>query len=106
MSVHRPGVCHLAFCHEGGWSWMARTSKKPKKRWIVGGVGTHAGTHHAVVEVMNGGGVADALFPAAREGYGQLLGWMRSGGCRLSGSRAAALTVWVWSATCATKASR
>lgn len=57
---------------------MARTGKKPKKRRIVGGVDTHADTHHAALELMNGGRVADAQFPATREGYERLLEWMRS----------------------------
>lgn len=59
---------------------MARTDKKPKKRRIVGGVDTHADTHHAAVEVMNGGRIADAQFPATGQGYEQLLEWMRSFG--------------------------
>jgi transposase len=59
---------------------MALTSKKPKKRRIVGGVDTHADTHHAAVELMNGGRIADAQFPATGQGYEQLLEWMRSFG--------------------------
>jgi transposase len=59
---------------------MARTGKKPKKRRIVGGVDTHADTHHAAVELMNGGRVADAQFPATHAGYEELLEWMRSFG--------------------------
>ncbi|MFF5250428.1 IS110 family transposase [Streptosporangium sp. NPDC000095] len=59
---------------------MARGGKKPKKRRIVGGVDTHADTHHAAVELMNGGRIADAQFPATADGYAQLLVWMRSYG--------------------------
>jgi transposase len=59
---------------------MARGGKKPKKRRIVGGIDTHADTHHAAVELMNGGRIADAQFPATAEGYAQLLAWMRSFG--------------------------
>jgi transposase len=59
---------------------MARGGKKPKKRRIVGGVDTHADTHHAAVELMNGGRIADAQFPATTAGYEQLLEWMRSFG--------------------------
>jgi transposase len=62
---------------------MARASKrpsKPKRRRIVGGVDTHAGTHHAAVVLMNGGRVADAQFPATAAGYGQLLAWLRGFG--------------------------
>jgi transposase len=59
---------------------MARGGKKPKKRRIVGGVDTHADAHHAAVELMNGGRIADAQFPATADGYAQLLVWMRSFG--------------------------
>jgi transposase len=47
-----------------GRSRTARRSKRPDKRRIVGGVDTHADTHHAAVELMNGGRIADARFPA------------------------------------------
>jgi hypothetical protein len=46
----------------------------------VGGVDTHADTHHAAVLVMNGGRIADAEFPATHAGYVQLLAWLRSFG--------------------------
>src|SRR5919198_6573103 len=61
---------------------MARATqpKKPKRRRIVGGVDTHADTHHAAVLVMNGARVADAQFPATDTGYAQLLAWLRSFG--------------------------
>jgi hypothetical protein len=59
---------------------MSRAGKKPKKRRIVGGVDTHADTHHTAVELMHGGRVADAQFPVTRQGYEQLLEWMRSFG--------------------------
>jgi transposase len=59
---------------------MVRGGKKPKKRRIVGGVDTHADTHHAAVELMNGGRIADAQFPTTAEGYAQLLEWMGSFG--------------------------
>ncbi|WP_202126079.1 IS110 family transposase [Actinomadura physcomitrii] len=54
--------------------------KKPKRRRIMGGVGTHADTHHAAVVLMNGRRVADREFPATRVGYPDLLDWMRSFG--------------------------
>jgi transposase len=59
---------------------MARGSKKLNKRRIVAGVDTHADTHHGAVELMNGGRLADAQFPATAKGYEQLLCWMRSFG--------------------------
>lgn len=59
---------------------MARAGRKPRARRIVGGVDTHRDTHHAAVELMNGGRVADAEFPATAAGYAQLLAWMRSFG--------------------------
>jgi transposase len=61
---------------------MARATqpKKPKRRRIVGGVDTHADTHHAAVLVMNGGRIADAEFPATETGYAQLLTWLRTFG--------------------------
>lgn len=59
---------------------MARAGKQAKKRRIVGGVDTHADTHHAAVELMNGGRVADAQFPATAAGYAELLAWMRAFG--------------------------
>jgi transposase len=61
---------------------MPRTTqlKKPARRRVVGGVDTHADTHHAAVLLMNGTRVADAQFPATRAGYAQLLDWLRSFG--------------------------
>jgi transposase len=61
---------------------MARTTqlKKPKRRRVVGGVDTHADTHHAAVLLMNGGRLADAEFPATAAGYAQLTTWLRSFG--------------------------
>lgn len=58
---------------------MARAGRKPRRR-ITGGVDTHQDTHHAAVMLMNGARVADAQFPATREGYAQLLAWMASFG--------------------------
>jgi transposase len=57
---------------------MAHTTqpKKPKRRRIVGGVDTHADTHHAAVLQLNGGRIADAQFPATEQGYAALLKWM------------------------------
>lgn len=54
--------------------------KQAKKRRVVGGVDTHADTHHAAVVLMNGRRVADREFPATRAGYADLLEWMRSFG--------------------------
>ena len=59
---------------------MAQPGKKPKKRRIVGGVDTHAETHHAAVVLMNGGRIADAEFPTTPAGERQLLDWLRSFG--------------------------
>jgi transposase len=54
--------------------------KRPNKRRLVGGVDTHANTHHAAVVLMNGRRLADQEFPATRAGYADLLEWMRSFG--------------------------
>ncbi len=54
--------------------------KKPKKRAIIGGVDTHADTHHAAVTSANGTQIADAEFPATEQGYTQLLTWLGSFG--------------------------
>lgn len=61
---------------------MARTTqpRKPKPRRIVGGVDTHADTHHAAVVLMNGTRVADAQFPATQAGYARLWAWLSSFG--------------------------
>lgn len=59
---------------------MARAGTKPKMRRIAGGVDTHSQTLHAAVLLMNGARVADAQFPATRQGYALLLAWMRSFG--------------------------
>ena len=61
---------------------MARAThaKKPTRRRIVGGVDTHAETHHAAVLLMNGGRVADAEFPTTEVGYAQLIEWLRGFG--------------------------
>ena len=61
---------------------MARHSggKKPAKRRVIGGVDTHASTHHAAVILMTGRRLADAQFPATAAGYADLLGWLRGFG--------------------------
>jgi transposase len=59
---------------------MARAGTKPARRRVTGGVDTHGATHHAAVQLMNGGRVADAEFPATSTGYALLLDWMRSFG--------------------------
>jgi len=61
---------------------MARAirARKPARRRIVGGVDTHADTHHAAVLLMNGGRVADAEFPTTEAGYAQLIEWLRGFG--------------------------
>lgn len=61
---------------------MARAAqpKKLKRRRIVGGVDTHADTHHAAVLLMTGRRVADAQFPATAAGYAQLLAWLQGFG--------------------------
>lgn len=50
------------------------------RRAIIGGVDTHAATHHAAVMDMNGRLLADAQFPATPAGYSSLLTWMRGKG--------------------------
>lgn len=59
---------------------QATQLKKSRHRRIVGGVDTHADTHHAAVLLMNGTRLADAQFPATASGYTQLLDWLRSFG--------------------------
>src|SRR5882762_6839425 len=72
--------------------------KKPKKRPIIGGVDTHADTHHAAVTLTNGGRIADAEFPTTHTGYQQLVAWMsefgrlRSVGIEGTGSYGAGLS--------------
>lgn len=58
---------------------MTRAGKLNRRR-IVGGVDTHADTHHAAVVLAGGRRVADAQFPTTESGYVQLLDWMRSHG--------------------------
>lgn len=45
---------------------------------IIGGVDTHGATHHAAAVDRNGKLIADQQFPATRQGYAQLLTWLRS----------------------------
>lgn len=59
---------------------MARATQRKKPRRVVGGVDTHAETHHAAVLLMNGTRVADAEFPATAAGYARLLDWLRGFG--------------------------
>lgn len=59
---------------------MARCGTTAKRRRIVGGVDTHADTHHAAVVLLNGARLGDAEFSATPAGYRQLLGWLRSFG--------------------------
>jgi transposase len=49
-------------------------------RVIIGGVDTHAATHHAAVIDSAGRILADAQFPASPHGYASMLTWMRSHG--------------------------
>ena len=49
-------------------------------RLIIGGVDTHAATHHAAVIDLHGRLLADAQFPATPRGYASLLTWMRGKG--------------------------
>jgi transposase len=49
-------------------------------RLIIGGVDTHAATHHAAVIDLQGRLLADEQFPASPRGYAALLTWMRSKG--------------------------
>jgi hypothetical protein len=50
------------------------------KTMIIGGVDTHAATHHAAVIDSHGRLLADAEFPASPRGYAAMLTWMRSKG--------------------------
>lgn len=50
------------------------------KTTIIGGVDTHAATHHAAVIDSHGRLLADAEFPAASAGYAAMLTWMRGKG--------------------------
>ena len=50
------------------------------KRLIIGGVDTHAATHHAAVIDLNGRLLADAQFPASPRGYALMLKWMQGKG--------------------------
>lgn len=59
---------------------MARAGGKPRRRRVIGGVDTHKDIHHAAVMWMNGARIADAAFPATREGYAALLAWLGSFG--------------------------
>jgi transposase len=43
---------------------------------VVGGVDTHAATHHAAVLDARGALLGSAQFPATGAGYSDLLGWM------------------------------
>jgi transposase len=54
--------------------------RQGKRRRVVGGVDTHADTHHAAVLLLNGARLADAQFPATAAGHAQLLQWLRSFG--------------------------
>lgn len=47
------------------------------RRLIIGGVDTHASTHHAAVIDLKGRLLDDAEFAASPAGYAQLLIWMR-----------------------------
>jgi hypothetical protein len=49
-------------------------------RLIIGGVDTHAATHHAAVIDLHGRLLADAQFSATPRGYASLLTWMRGKG--------------------------
>lgn len=50
------------------------------RRIIIGGVDTHAATHHAAVIDLHGRLLADAQFPASPAGYALLLAWLRRRG--------------------------
>jgi len=45
-------------------------------RVVIGGVDTHGRTHHAAVLDTQGRLLGDREFPADRDGYRQLLGWL------------------------------
>lgn len=50
------------------------------RRLIIGGVDTHASTHHAAVIDLKGRLLDDAEFAASPAGYAQLLIWLRERG--------------------------
>jgi transposase len=50
------------------------------RRLIIGGVDTHASTHHAAVIDVHGRLLDDAEFAASPAGYVRLLSWMRRQG--------------------------
>ena len=51
------------------------------ERKVIGGVDTHALTHHAaVLDAVTGGVLGDRQFPATAAGYRHLLGWLRRHG--------------------------
>ncbi len=52
---------------------------RPSRR-IIGGVDTHAATHHGAVIDLNGRHLADHEFPATKAGYEQMRCWMASHG--------------------------
>ncbi|TQS24515.1 transposase [Microbispora sp. KK1-11] len=51
-----------------------------RKMRVIGGVDTHANSHHAAVILMNGRRLGDREFAAIEQGYGELLAWLRSFG--------------------------
>jgi len=85
---------------------MTRAGNKPRMRRVTGGVDTHSLTHHAAVRLMNGARVADMQFPVSREGYVQLLAWMRSfGRVHAVGVEGTGSYGLAWPGTCAPNAS-
>lgn len=51
---------------------------------VLGGVDTHADTHHAAVVDPIGRHLGDAPFPTTSDGYRALLAWLRSFGTVLA----------------------
>lgn len=77
------------------------------RQLIIGGVYTHAATHHAAVIDLNGRLLDDAEFAASPAGYAQVLSWMRTADrCSLSGSSAQECTAPGSPDTCTNTVSR
>ena len=56
------------------------TSMTQSERIVIGGVDTHAATHHCAVIDTLGRHLGDREFPATRRGYRDLIGWLSSHG--------------------------
>jgi transposase len=76
----RPGQV-IPFVHEQETAFMlASTATTATDVIVIGGVDTHADTHHAAVIDIHGRHLADQAFPATVDGYQQLLDWVAGHG--------------------------